>query len=105
MDQDKVEQEDWASKRAAELLLCAQEYPWCVDEGGTPTGEHYQGDTCAARYREMFAIELRAGRAQGRAEGREEQREADLEVVAEIRRVKRSLRRDRQTHHRGRGGE
>ena len=63
---------DEFDQKVAKLLSCVTEYPRCVDEGGTPTGEHYHGDTCPAYYRKIFAAALRATAERARAIALEE---------------------------------
>jgi hypothetical protein len=63
---------DEAMKKAEGLLPCAHRYPWCEDEDGNATGEHYLGDTCPTRYAELFAAALLEAHESGRRKGLEE---------------------------------
>lgn len=75
---------DEFDRMAAELLSCATEYPRCVDEGGTPTGEHYHGDTCPAYYRKIFAEALRATAERARSEGYESAKKDAVQLIDEF---------------------
>lgn len=60
---------DRFDEKAAELLLCAAISPWCLNDDGTPTGEHYEGISCGARYRRLLSNALRECAEEARAEG------------------------------------